>query len=475
MAKTLRENLGEFGAVRGPERASVVICAALAICAGVAASCDDTMLDDLGGPPAADFGFDIPDGYAELQLPNSGNYRHGDEKVHFPIQVLLERQDLEAYLEDAVIEAVEFRDLLFERDEAENPYIDQIARMTREFTRDPSTDAYLTEGLPSLDFTDGEFQHFLSADLPRETVRRFDEFKGSWIGRWDGMDVHHFWSEVIVPSVPTEIEMENGRLVRITAYQYCWIGDGYALNMLVDDFNGDAKTSWILGHVVHLRDIPVDYLDRQSLDLDNIAYSVPHVAMLTGNGFIWITPSAVFVESTNSEVYHITGFNYDENYVRGVSFHAEYQKTRDDMTQDPVDYRLTDSATSPEYEMPNPRDLCRLVSYGVGCNVVQSLDPSESSGLFYPPVDINQWRPGVGGFIFGDNGENFISTCFATPELRAEYVDMINDDPEHCGHLMRFRLLSHLVDEDSECYLAEQDVDMGSVGSVHCVTEGITK
>jgi hypothetical protein len=131
-------------------------------------------------------------------------------------------------------------------------------------------------------------------------------FKGKWYGLWDKMSVDHHWGKIVEPRKPKRVEIADDEPVWIRSYQYCWVGDGYGLNMIATEDPDSQSGDFLLGYVIHVEDG----------DLDKPTKRRPHVGVFVGKGkLIWITAGEVFLEesyeiSPGVDAYAITGFFY---------------------------------------------------------------------------------------------------------------------------------------------------------------------
>ena len=136
--------------------------------------------------------------------------------------------------------------------------------------------------------------------------RAYGGFKGKWYGLWDKMKVDHHWSEIVEPDKPQRVRIKSGKPIWIRSYQYCWVGDGYGLNMIATT-NPDAKTGdFLLGYVIHIENGNIKRPTKRR----------PHTGIFVDNNkLIWITAGEVFLEeiyevAPGVEGYAITGFFY---------------------------------------------------------------------------------------------------------------------------------------------------------------------
>ena len=184
-----------------------------------------------------------------------------------------------------------------------------------------------------------------SFDLSRETIVKaitggkhissrlaYAGFKGKWYGLWDRMSVDHHWGSIVEPEEPQRVEIAGDEPVWIRSYQYCWVGDGYGLNMIATADPDSQSGDFLLGYVVHV----------EEGDLSRPTKRRPHVGIFVGKGkLIWITAGEVFLEesygiSTGVDAYAITGFFYKvaDNTLRTTQcFQAVYTREPDNRPQ----------------------------------------------------------------------------------------------------------------------------------------------
>lgn len=153
-------------------------------------------------------------------------------------------------------------------------------------------------------------------------------FKGKWYGLWDKMSVDHHWGRIVEPGKPQRVEIFGDEPVWIRSHQYCWVGDGYGLNMIATTDPDSKSGDFLLGYVVHV----------EQGDLDRPTKRRPHTGVFVGEGkLIWITAGEVFLEeiyqmSPGVDAYAITGFFYKvaEGTLRTTQcFQAVYTRKPD--------------------------------------------------------------------------------------------------------------------------------------------------
>jgi hypothetical protein len=158
--------------------------------------------------------------------------------------------------------------------------------------------------------------------------RAYGRFEGKWYGLWDKMKVDHHWSEIVEPDEPRYVEIKGDRPVWIRSFQYCWVGDGYGLNMIANTNPDYTDKDFLLGSVIHV----------ENGDMDKPTMRRPHTGIFVDdNKLIWITAGEVFLEeiyevAPGEEGYAITGFFYKvrDNILRTTQcFQAVYTRRPD--------------------------------------------------------------------------------------------------------------------------------------------------
>jgi len=165
-----------------------------------------------------------------------------------------------------------------------------------------------------------------SDTLAAHTV--YGGFTGKWYGKWDRMSVDHHWGEIVEYDQPRRIEISGEKPVYLRSYQYCWVGDGYGLNVIASDNTGNRSGDYLLAYVVHIRDG----------DMRQPTKRRPHVGICVGpSKLIWVTAGEVFLEecyrtAAGVDAYAITGFFYrvkDKTLETTACFQAHYTRDSD--------------------------------------------------------------------------------------------------------------------------------------------------
>jgi hypothetical protein len=158
--------------------------------------------------------------------------------------------------------------------------------------------------------------------------RAYGRFEGKWYGLWAKMRVDHHWSEIVELDKPRRVEISGDEPVWIRSYQYCWVGDGYGVNMIATANPEPQSGDFLLGYVVHVEDGDISRPTKRR----------PHVGIFVSEGkLIWITAGEVFLEesydiSPGVEAYSITGFFYqvrDDVLQTTQCFQATYTREPD--------------------------------------------------------------------------------------------------------------------------------------------------
>lgn len=237
-------------------------------------------------------------------------------------------RDYEAFIIEATVESERFRRRLLSGDDPDFIHADLLAKAIMAFRR--QAPRYLTEhkAIDGFDLSEQMINKAVSGAGRIASRRAYGGFKGKWYGLWDTMKVDHHWSEIVKPDRPREVEMTGERPVWIRSYQYCWVGDGYGLNMIATEDPRSQSGDFLLGYVVHV----------EQGDMARPTKRRPHVGLFIGEGkLIWITAGEVFLEETYEvspgvQAYAITGFSYKvaENTLKTTKcFQAVYTRKPD--------------------------------------------------------------------------------------------------------------------------------------------------
>jgi len=151
-------------------------------------------------------------------------------------------------------------------------------------------------------------------------------FTDKWYGKWAQTPVDHHWGRIVEYERPKRIEVLGQGPVYLCSYQYCWVGDGYGLNVIATDDIENQSADYLLAYVIHV----------QEGDMSRPTKRRPHVGICVGpSKLIWVTAGEIFLEecyetAAGADAYAITGFFYsvkDKRLVATGCFQARY--TRD--------------------------------------------------------------------------------------------------------------------------------------------------
>ncbi len=258
-------------------------------------------------PPTADD--ELPPGMAHLRQAPAGS-------------------DFDAFFKEATAESELFRQRLLAGSESDFVSADLLAEAILKFRRQAPQHLKGRKDINGFKLS-GEMIAEAIAGRKRISSRRaYGGFEGKWYGLWDKMSVDHHWSEIVEPDKPLRVEINGDEPVWIRSHQYCWVGDGYGLNMIATGNPTSQSGDFLLGYVVHV----------ENGDLTRPTKRRPHVGVFVNEGkLIWITAGEVFLEesyeiSAGVEAYAITGFFYKvENDVLRTTkcFQAIYTRRPD--------------------------------------------------------------------------------------------------------------------------------------------------
>ncbi len=255
-------------------------------------------------------GEDLPPGVAYLRNANGG-------------------KGYEAFVEKALRESELFRRHLLRGRDEDHISVPLLARALERFCDEAP--AYLKgrKGIDGFKLTEAEVRQLIEGKGALSAQRVYGGFTGKWYGKWDQMRVDHHWGEIVTHDPPRRIEMAGQTPVYLRSCQYCWVGDGYGINVIATD-DVDAKGGdFLLGYVTHIRDG----------DMSQPTKSRPHVGVYVGPGqLIWITAGEVFLEESYEitpgvDAYAITGFFYriqDGHLETTGCFQSHYTRDHDD-------------------------------------------------------------------------------------------------------------------------------------------------
>ncbi|MHC4726515.1 MAG: hypothetical protein ACYS17_04740 [Planctomycetota bacterium] len=233
---------------------------------------------------------------AEDQLPPGMAYLNQAPEGH----------DFDAFLEESTVKSELFRRRLIAGSDPNFINADLIAEAILRFRQRAPYFLRRNKDIESFSLTKKMVIEAVTGKEHISSLRAYSRFKGRWYGLWTKMRVDHHWSRIVELDKPKRVQINSGKPVWIRSYQYCWVGDGYGLNMIATQ-NPDSKTGdFLLGYVIHVENGNIKKPTKRR----------PHVGLFVGDGkLIWITAGEVFLEesydvSPGVEGYAITGFFY---------------------------------------------------------------------------------------------------------------------------------------------------------------------
>ena len=237
-------------------------------------------------------------------------------------------RDFDAFVEEATVESELFRRRLLAGGDPDFVSSDLLAKAILKFREQAP---FHLKGHKNIDSFNLSKETIIKAIAGTERIssdRAYGGFKGKWYGLWDKMSVDHHWGRIVEPEKPQRVEIAGHEPVWIRSYQYCWVGDGYGLNMIATEDPDSQSGDFLLGYVVHV----------EGEDLNRPTKRRPHVGVFVGKGkLIWITAGEVFLEesyeiSPGMDASAITGFFYKvtDNTLRTTQcFQAVYTRKPD--------------------------------------------------------------------------------------------------------------------------------------------------
>lgn len=214
--------------------------------------------------------------------------------------------DFDAFVEEATVESERFRRRFLAGGDPDFVGADLLSRAIVKFREQTPFHLKGRKNIDSFDLSEETIVKAIAGAERISSDRAYGGFKGKWYGQWDKMSVDHHWGRLVEPEKPQRVEVAGDEPVWIRSYQYCWVGDGYGLNMIATGNPDSQSGDFLLGYVVHVEDG----------DLDRPTKRRPHVGIFVGEGkLIWITAGEVFLEesyvvSAGVDAYAITGFFY---------------------------------------------------------------------------------------------------------------------------------------------------------------------
>jgi hypothetical protein len=214
--------------------------------------------------------------------------------------------DFEAFLQESTVKSEMFRRRLLDGSDPNFISADLLAEAILKFQQQAQQYLKKHKNLKNFNLSKKMIIEAISGNKHISSSRAYGRFEGRWYGLWDKMKVDHHWSEVVEPNKPRFVQIKSAKPVWIRSYQYCWVGDGYGLNMIATT-NPDSKTGdFLLGYVIHVENGNIKRPTKRR----------PHTGIFVDNNkLIWITAGEVFLEeiyevAPGVEGYAITGFSY---------------------------------------------------------------------------------------------------------------------------------------------------------------------
>jgi hypothetical protein len=214
--------------------------------------------------------------------------------------------DFDAFLQESTVQSELFRRRLLAGSDPDFVNANLIAKAILKFQQQAPRYLKRNRNIESFNLSKNMIIEAISGREHIPSHIAYGRFQGKWYGLWDKMSVDHHWSEIVEPENPQRVSIKGEKPVWIRSYQYCWVGDGYGLNMIATA-DPDSKTSdFLLGYVIHV----------ENGDIEKPTKRRPHVGLFVNEGkLIWITAGEVFLEesfkvSPGVEAYAITGFFY---------------------------------------------------------------------------------------------------------------------------------------------------------------------
>ena len=280
-------------------------------------------------------------------VPAGCNSHQGAREPLPPAMAYLQQapagRDYEAFIKESTVESERFRRRLLSGGDPDFISANLLADAIMAFRRQAPSYLAGHKDIDGFDLSKTMIIEAISGEERIESRRAYGGFTGKWHGVWDTMKVDHHWSEIVKPRRPRKIDIAGERPVWIRSYQYCWVGDGYGLNMVATEDPSSRSGDFLLGYVVHV----------EQGDMTKPTQRRPHVGLFVEEGkLIWITAGEVFLEETYEvspgvQAYAITGFFYKiaENTLRTTQcFQAVYTRRPDhrpDWFSFPLELRVT--------------------------------------------------------------------------------------------------------------------------------------
>ncbi|MCP4256164.1 MAG: hypothetical protein GY774_01395 [Planctomycetes bacterium] len=214
--------------------------------------------------------------------------------------------DFDAFLEESTVESELFRRRLLTGSDPDFISADLVSEAIMKFRQQAPYYLRRNKDIESFNLSKKMIIEAITGKEHISSLRAYSRFKGRWYGLWAKMRVDHHWSEIVEPDKPQCVQINGDKPVWIRSYQYCWVGDGYGLNMIATGNPESQSGDFLLGYVIHVENGNIRKPTKRR----------SHVGLFVGdNKLIWITAGEVFLEeiydvSLGVEGYAITGFFY---------------------------------------------------------------------------------------------------------------------------------------------------------------------
>jgi hypothetical protein len=233
---------------------------------------------------------------AEDQLPPGLTYLNQAPAGH----------DFDSFLEESTVQSELFRRRILAGSDPNFTNINLIAEAILKFQQQAPHYLRRNKNIESFKLSKKMIIEAITGKEHISSCQAYGRFQGRWYGLWDKMRVDHHWSEIIELDKPRCVQINGDKPVWIRSYQYCWVGDGYGLNMIATEDPDSQTSDFLLGYVIHVENGNVKKPTKRR----------PHVGLFVDDGkLIWITNGEVFLEESYDvfpgvEGYAITGFFY---------------------------------------------------------------------------------------------------------------------------------------------------------------------
>jgi len=239
-----------------------------------------------------------------------------------------EGEDFEAFFQESTVQSELFRRRLLKGGDPNFISADLLAKAIMKFRCQAPRYLKKRRNIDGFKLSKKKIVEAIKGNRHISSRRAYGRFEGKWYGLWDKMKVDHHWSEIVEPHEPWYVKIKGDKPVWIRSIQYCWVGDGYGLNMIATTDPDYTDEDFLLGYVVHV----------QNGDMNKPTNRRAHVGIFVDNNkLIWITAGEVFLEeiyevAPGVEGYAITGFFYKvrDNVLRTTQcFQAVYTRKPD--------------------------------------------------------------------------------------------------------------------------------------------------